>query len=244
VEDLLKRDLPGDLEIPEVPVRRRTPKASVPIEEATPSSEAVERFSPEAIPGKGGQQHKYLQQLVKRWAEDRGYQVSVEKVILDGLGSVDVAMEKGSTRIACEISISTSPEHEAGNIQKCLAAGFSHVLAIATEAKTLEKVRAAVWSELTTGQRKQVQFLTPEQVFSFVDGLGVKSPVRAVHGAKEILTAKELEELLRIDVKTIYSYAQRGLIPYVRIQSNLRFVRSEVLAWLEKRQFQPDSKRK
>jgi excisionase family DNA binding protein len=49
---------------------------------------------------------------------------------------------------------------------------------------------------------------------------------------KELLTAKEVEELLRIDVKTIYGYVQRGLIPYVRIQSNLRFVKSDVLAWV------------
>ncbi len=37
----------------------------------------------------------------------------------------------------------------------------------------------------------------------------------------EMLTAKELEGMLKIDVKTIYGYVQRGLIPYVRIQSNL-----------------------
>ena len=48
----------------------------------------------------------------------------------------------------------------------------------------------------------------------------------------ELLTARELESLLRIDVKTIYSYVQRGLIPYVRIQSNVRFVRSQILDWI------------
>jgi predicted DNA-binding transcriptional regulator AlpA len=48
----------------------------------------------------------------------------------------------------------------------------------------------------------------------------------------EILTAKELEAFLRIDVKTIYGYVQRGLIPYIRIQSNLRFRKQEVLDWL------------
>jgi hypothetical protein len=41
-----------------------------------------------------------------------------------------------------------------------------------------------------------------------------------------------VEALLRIDVKTIYSYVQRGLIPYVRIQSNLRFVKADVLRWV------------
>lgn len=48
----------------------------------------------------------------------------------------------------------------------------------------------------------------------------------------EILTAKELEAFLRIDVKTIYGYVQRGLIPYIRIQSNLRFRKQEVLDWI------------
>jgi predicted DNA-binding transcriptional regulator AlpA len=48
----------------------------------------------------------------------------------------------------------------------------------------------------------------------------------------EILTAKELEGFLRIDVKTIYAYVQRGLIPYIRIQSNLRFRKQEVLDWI------------
>ena len=55
----------------------------------------------------------------------------------------------------------------------------------------------------------------------------------------EILTAKELEAWLRIDVKTIYSYVQRGLIPYMRIESNVRFSKHQVERWLEQRTFQP-----
>ena len=55
----------------------------------------------------------------------------------------------------------------------------------------------------------------------------------------ELLTAKELQELLKIDVKTIYSYVQRGLIPYVRIQSNVRFRRQEIFDWVEKQSYRP-----
>lgn len=55
----------------------------------------------------------------------------------------------------------------------------------------------------------------------------------------EILTAKELEQFLRIDAKTIYGYVQRGIIPYVRIQSNVRFRRDEVLEWLEEKSYRP-----
>ena len=55
----------------------------------------------------------------------------------------------------------------------------------------------------------------------------------------EILTAPELEKFLRINRKTIYSYAERGLIPYIRIESNLRFSKHQVLEWLRERSFQP-----
>ena len=56
---------------------------------------------------------------------------------------------------------------------------------------------------------------------------------------REILTAEELEKFLRIDRKTIYSYVQRGLIPHMRIESNVRFSKHQVLQWLEERSFQP-----
>jgi excisionase family DNA binding protein len=55
----------------------------------------------------------------------------------------------------------------------------------------------------------------------------------------EILTAGELEKFLRIDRKTIYSYVQRGLIPHMRIESNVRFSKHQVQRWLEERSFQP-----
>ena len=55
----------------------------------------------------------------------------------------------------------------------------------------------------------------------------------------ELLTAKELEKLFKIDVKTIYSYVRRGLIPYVRIQSNVRFRKEEIFDWLERQTFRP-----
>lgn len=55
----------------------------------------------------------------------------------------------------------------------------------------------------------------------------------------ELMTAKDLESLLKIDVKAIYSYVQRGLIPYVRIQSNVRFRRTEIVEWVESQTFRP-----
>jgi predicted DNA-binding transcriptional regulator AlpA len=187
------------------------------------------------IPGRGGPQHKYLQDLIRRWAEDRGYTVTLETPVLDGMGIVDLVLERrGTDPIACEISVTTSPDHELQNAQKCLAAGFAHVFLVAPDKETLGRVRTRAASVLPASQMKKVRFVLPEQVFASVSVLESRhlAPEGPATESKELLTAKEVEALLRIDVKTIYNYVQRGLIPYVRIQSNLRFVKSDVLAWV------------
>jgi predicted DNA-binding transcriptional regulator AlpA len=55
----------------------------------------------------------------------------------------------------------------------------------------------------------------------------------------QLLTARELEAMLKIDIKTIYAYVQRGLIPYVKIQSNVRFPKHEILAWIQQQSHRP-----
>ena len=145
--------------------------------------------------------------------------------------------------IACEVSVTTDPQHEIGNVQKRPAAGFKEVILVSSEKKVLTTARHAPVSVLISPQYRQVKFLTPEELFSYLEGSEVKSATNAAAGDPgELLTAKEVEELLRIDVKTVYSYAQRGLLPYVKIQSNLRFVKSDILKWMEERQFKPGSR--
>jgi predicted site-specific integrase-resolvase len=58
-------------------------------------------------------------------------------------------------------------------------------------------------------------------------------------GLPEVLTARDLEGLLKIDVKTIYHYVRSGLIPYVRIQSNVRFLRPQILEWIRDHNYRP-----
>ena len=226
------------------------PQPNVAPEETTPPRPSREKKAEMSImplpvappsPGRGGPQHKYLQDLIKRWAESKGYRTTIEKQILDGLGSVDVALEKEGCSIACEISITTSVEHEIENIQKCLAAGFAHVLLVSSDKKVLNKASKAISGALNAGQIKQVRFLTPEELFAFIESLAAKPSSGKEGGGdtREVLTARELEDLLKIDVKTVYSYVQKGLLPYVRIQSNVRFLKSEIMKWIEERKFRP-----
>jgi predicted DNA-binding transcriptional regulator AlpA len=43
-----------------------------------------------------------------------------------------------------------------------------------------------------------------------------------------LLTAKELADILAISPKTLYNYVTRGMIPYFKIESNVRFRAREV----------------
>jgi len=219
-------------------------RLEVPLPAPKPAPAHIEETLPPAqTAGRGGDHHKYLQQLIKRWAEGRGYEVTVEKPILDGLGWVDVALRRGERSLACEISVSTAADHELGNVQKCLAAGFNEVLLISSEKSLLTTVKHAAIAALTAQQYKLVKFLTPEQVFAYIESQEATAEGRpAAVDPNEIMTAKEVEELLRIDVKTVYSYVQKGLLPYVKMQSNVRFIRSEILKWMDERQFKPGSR--
>jgi len=62
---------------------------------------------------------------------------------------------------------------------------------------------------------------------------------QSARAAPELTTARELEAMLKIDVKTIYSYVQRGLIPYVKIQSDVRLPSKEILNWIEEQSHRP-----
>ncbi len=198
VDALLQRELetalpptptPATRELPEPRASRSPSPEPVPsppvVAERTPSSESAAASSrPAALPvppplplpavGRGGPQHRYVQELIKRWAEGRGYRASIEHEILDGLGRVDVALIKGEQRIACEVSVTTTPEQEAGNIRKCLAAGFEHVVVVSTERRMLGKAETALKELLELADRTKVRCCTPEELFAFLEELEVE----------------------------------------------------------------------
>jgi len=50
-----------------------------------------------------------------------------------------------------------------------------------------------------------------------------------------LLTARELAGMLAISPKTIYSYVERNMIPYYKIEANIRFRARDVAKWLRDR---------
>lgn len=118
--------------------------------------------------GRGGRQHRYLQELIKRWADANGWRASIEKTILDGLGSVDVALEHDLASVACEISITSTPDHELQNVQKCLAAEFGDVVVLSADERVLKKARTYISDQLDDRDKPRVHFLSPEELFAFL----------------------------------------------------------------------------
>jgi len=61
---------------------------------------------------------------------------------------------------------------------------------------------------------------------------------------RRLLTAVDLEAWLKVDRKTIWGYVQQNLIPFIRIESNIRFREAEIRAWIKRNHHVPVSMRK
>lgn len=177
--DRLRRERP---EKPPAEARAMVPPAPAPeraslpalariqplVQPASPAPPPCPSPPEQRTPGRGGPQHKYVQTLIKQWAEGMGWRATIEKQVLGGKGSVDVAIEKGSRRIACEISITTPAEQEVANVKKCVEAGFDHVFLICPDEARADKMKEAVTAGLTETESARTRFGLVEDLFTFV----------------------------------------------------------------------------
>jgi hypothetical protein len=120
-----------------------------------PKRKAAEPAEPSAL-GRGGAEHKYLQQLVKQFGEAAGYRATIEKPVLDGNGSVDVALESDEKKIAVEISVASTVTYEIANAAKCLEAGFDEVVLVVKDAAKRAKIGKAANAQLGGDPRVRI----------------------------------------------------------------------------------------
>ncbi len=129
--------------------------------------------------GRGGNQHKAIQQRIKGVGESLGFGVTIEKGILQGQGSVDVLLEKGERIIACEISFTTTIDHEVGNVIKCLKGGFPHVAVICLETDRLNKIAKGVSGCLSAKEAAHVGYYVPDQFILHLQELSLQDTTSA-----------------------------------------------------------------
>jgi hypothetical protein len=162
----------------EAPLKAAPRQEKAPIQTpppATPPIEPTPKVSP-PLPdtGRGGAQHKSIQDRIKALAEELGYLATKEKSILDNRGSVDLALEKANRKIACEITITTTTDHEFGNVTKCLKAGFDHVAVISSKPERLVQITDAVNGALPKEEAKRVGYYSVEAFITHLRTLALE----------------------------------------------------------------------
>ena len=82
---------------------------------------------------------------------------------------MDVSLEREDVRVACEISVTSTPEQELGNVAKCLAAGYDEIVVIASEPKRLRTLERFVSANLGEEDKERVRFFVPEAFITYLD---------------------------------------------------------------------------
>ena len=126
--------------------------------------------------GRGGAQHQAIQKRIKEAAEVLGFRSVIEKPVLDGLGSIDLFLERTGQSIACEISISTTIDHEVGNVAKCLKAGLPSVAVICLTEERLQKIRQSVSGSLGAEAARRVEYFQPDPFIAHLKTLQPPTP--------------------------------------------------------------------
>jgi hypothetical protein len=99
--------------------------------------------------------------------------------VLDGLGSVDVALERDDLRIAVEIIITTPTAHELGNVRKYLSAGFGQVVLVAADAKAQKRLEKALDKNIESDLRGRIVCITPDEIPILLDRAHPPAPTTA-----------------------------------------------------------------
>jgi len=146
------------------------PTIEMPVVEPKPPPEEPAPVIPKSPPrdlGRGGEQHKTIQERIQAEAQALGFQALIEKQLAEGsMQAADLILRKADATIAVEISITTTVDHEFGNVKKCLAAGFTRVAVVSPKAEKLQAIREAVKAGLGAEASTRVSYHTPDELIA------------------------------------------------------------------------------
>jgi hypothetical protein len=118
--------------------------------------------------GQGGARHKIIQKRIKEAAECMGFQAVIEKQVPESEKRFDVHLERDGITIACEISFTTTVDHEIGNVSKCLNAGVATVAVICLEQTRLKKIKEAVAGTFAVVDATRVLYFEPTEFLEYL----------------------------------------------------------------------------
>jgi hypothetical protein len=155
--------------------------APVPAETPKPEEKPVEAAPPQAEPprdlGRGGEQHKAIQERLQKEARAFGFSADIEKQLKkESNCAADLLLRKGEVTIAVEITVTTTTDHEFGNVKKCLAGGFSRVAVISPSPERLKHITAAVQAGLGSGAAAKVSYHSPDEFIAELRKIAAEAP--------------------------------------------------------------------
>ena len=165
--------------------------------------------------GRGGARHKSIQKRIKAAAEKLGFSAEIEKQLSPGLmQAADLVLRRGHVAIAVEITVTTTVDHEFGNVKKCLEAGFSRVAVVSTGRKHLEAIAVAVQGGLGPEAAAKVSYHTPDEFLDELRKLAATSelpPAAMPLPATETIDGFEVERNFPQQSTTEQKATQQGI---------------------------------
>ncbi len=157
---------------------RQAPVATMPIRSSpTPSAKypvSSETHSPKE-PSGNANELRYLHKIVKTVAESYDFIATPERSLGDA-GLVDVDLDNGTIRVACNIAVKDTVEYEVQRIRGCLGCEYDRVIVLSIAKGHLEEIERAVRSVLVESQSKKVEFITSDDLHSYLEHLCLKAP--------------------------------------------------------------------
>ena len=136
--------------------------------------------------GRGGETHKAIQERIQTEAHALGFFAAVESQLAEKSNqAADVVLRRGELSIAVEISVTTTTDHEFGNVAKCVAAGFNRVAVLSPSREKLQAIAAAVDAGLDAKQRTHISYHTPDEFIAELRKLAESTAVAAPATATE-----------------------------------------------------------
>lgn len=107
--------------------------------------------------------HERIKAQITEQAESLDYTVTAEEKVPGTEGRADLVLRRGDQTIACEISVTTTADHEAANVRKCLQSNYTHIAVITTVRSKLARIQQLVTESVTAADAARVGYYRPEQ---------------------------------------------------------------------------------
>ena len=146
-----------------VPAQISELRTAKPADAAEEEPDVVSDTKP-ATEGRGGRQHRDIQQMIKSIGHDLGFGVEIEAECRESEGAMDVLLLGENNTIAVEVSVTTSPHHELENLKKCLNETVDQVLCVSPDNTHRLNIQNLCIERLPQNQLRRVYFLSPQNV--------------------------------------------------------------------------------